>query len=425
MTSFPRPIANFLSPNLEKDDTFLALKTIFRPWVWKEGDDIQDFEKIFKNYFQIADAVSFNSGRSAFYAILSALSIGRGDEVLIQAFTCNSLVNPILWQGAKPIFVDIIGATSRGFLDLNLDPFDLERKITKSSKVVVVQHTFGQPANIEKIQEICKKYNLFLIEDCAHSLGINYRGNLLGSFGDAAFFSFGRDKIISSIFGGMAIAKSSILTSKIRTIQKGLNHPSFFWIFQQLFHPIAFSFILPTYNLGLGKAILYFFQKINFLSRGTSPEEKRGKRPTFFLKRFPNALAILIKNQFSKLAKFNGRRQKNTKFYFENLGGSFILPAKREEIQFLKMFPVLIKNQKEILVKSKKYGIIFDDEWYQSPIMPPDTNLSQMQYKMGFCKRAEEVSLRIINLPTHPTISKNDLDKVLNFITRYAKPFQS
>ncbi len=425
MSSFSRPIANFLAPNLEKDDTLLAFKVIFQPWIWKEGKFIYEFEKIFNDYFRFVDAISFNSGRAALFAILNSLSIKKNDEILIQAFTCNSLVNPILWQQTKPVFVDIVGVNNNGFLDLNLDPIDLEKKITKNSKAVIVQHTFGQPADIEKIQEICKKYNLFLIEDCAHSLGVKYKGKLLGTFGDASFFSFGRDKIISSTFGGMAGSINSLLASKIRKFQKDLNYPSYFWIFQQLFHPIIFSLILPTYNSGFGKFLLYFFQKIKLLSKGTSSEEKQGRKPNFFPKRFPNALAILAKNQFLKLEKFNRRRQENTKFYFENLPDNFILPTEREDIQFLKMFPILVENQKEILSESKKYGIIFDDQWYQSPIMPPGTDLSKMQYRMGSCRKAEKVASKIINLPTNPAVSKNDLDRVLNFIIKYAKPIES
>ena len=104
---------------------------------------------------------------------------------------------------------------------------------------------------------------------------------------------------------------------------------------------------------------------------------------------------------------------------------NFILPTEREDIQFLKMFPILVENQKEILSESKKYGIIFDDQWYQSPIMPPGTDLSKMQYRMGSCRKAEKVASKIINLPTNPAVSKNDLDRVLNFIIKYAKPIES
>ncbi len=88
----------------------------------------------------------------------------------MQAFTCNAVSNPIFWAGAKPIYVDIDET-------YNMDPADLKNKISSKTKAVIVQHTFGVPAQIEKIQEICKKNKLILIEDMAHALGSKYQGN--------------------------------------------------------------------------------------------------------------------------------------------------------------------------------------------------------------------------------------------------------
>ncbi len=195
---FRKPITISLSPNTEADDVFLAVKTIIQPLLWKTGKATSDAEQWFRNYFSVEQAVSFNSGRSALLAILKAFGIGEGDEVLVQAFTCVAVPNSVLWAGAKPVFVDI-DAT------LNMDPKDAEKKITKNTKALIVQHTFGVPAQMDKIIALAKKHHLILIEDCAHALGATYKGKKVGTFGDAAFFSFGRDKVVSSVFGGMAI----------------------------------------------------------------------------------------------------------------------------------------------------------------------------------------------------------------------------
>ena len=113
---------------------------------------------------------------------------------------------------------------------------------------------------------IAKKHKVFVIEDCAHALGAVYKGKKVGTIGDAAFFSFGRDKIISSVFGGAAIAKNRQAAQRLEIIEHALPNPSFFWIFQQLCHPVTMSVILPFYKSGIGKILLVLLQQLHFLS---------------------------------------------------------------------------------------------------------------------------------------------------------------
>src|SRR3989338_9729939 len=101
-----KPISISLSPNIEPDDVWLVLKLIFSCWKWKKGKAILELENEFKKYIGARHAFSFNSGRSALYAILKALNLPKDTEVLLQAFTCNAAVNPILWNGLNPIYVD-------------------------------------------------------------------------------------------------------------------------------------------------------------------------------------------------------------------------------------------------------------------------------------------------------------------------------
>jgi len=216
--SYFKPISISLSPNVEKDDLRLALNLIIRPWLWMRGKAIKQLEDEFKKYLGVKYAFSFNSGRSSFFAILKALSeiegLKSGDEILLQAFTCNAVPNPVLWAGFKPVYVDCDKD------DFNIDPQDLRSKITVKSRIVVVQHTFGLPTNMEEIRSICAEYpNLILIEDCAHSLGAEFDGIKVGSHSKVAFFSFSRDKIISSVYGGIATTNDPSLAEKIQQAQ--------------------------------------------------------------------------------------------------------------------------------------------------------------------------------------------------------------
>jgi dTDP-4-amino-4,6-dideoxygalactose transaminase len=310
-----KPISISLSPNTELDDVWLAFRLLFQPWRWEKGKAIAELEKSFKEYVGAGFAFSFNSGRSSLMAILHGLGLKEGDEVLLQAFTCNAVPNPVMWVGLKPIYVDCRED------DFNIDVDDLEQKITPKSRVVIVQHTFGLPADIDKVTEVCKKHNLILIEDCAHALGAKYNGKLVGTFGKAAFFSFSRDKVISSVYGGMAVTDDEKLAEKMREFQNKIGYPSLLWVKQQLLHPVIMNWkILPTYRI-LGKYMLVFSQWLHILSKAVHWKEKRGMKPEYFPKRMPNALAILALHQLKKLERFNKHRKEIARRYHEELRG--------------------------------------------------------------------------------------------------------
>ena len=428
-----KPISTSLSPNTEKDDIGLALKLLFHPFCWQKGrgknyaiaqflprgNFVELVEEEFKKYLGIKYAVSFNSGRSGLMAILEAMEIKESDEILLQAFTCNSAVNPILKRGANPVFVDIDGT-------LNLNPEDLKRKITPRSKAVMVQHNFGWPARIEEISKIARENNLFLIEDCAHSLGAKFKGRFCGTFGEAAFFSFGRDKIISSVFGGMAVTNNEKIGERLRVFQEKLDYPANCWIFQQLLHPVLMNWkVMPAFAIHpfLGRMVLGVFHQLSVLSKAVYKKEKKGKIPAQFPKRLPNALAILALNQFRKLDRFNAHRREIADFYIRELYGFNLPLAKSQEgiePTFMR-YPVLIKKETGgILKEARKRKIYLDDGWRKSIVIPPDTDIGEMRYVSGSCPEAEKVAKSILNLPTHINISKKEAQKIVEFIKRYA-----
>lgn len=406
-----KPIFISLSPNVEKDDLSLVERLILQPRKWKNGMATAQLEKSFRDYFKVSEAIAFNSGRSAFLAILRALDIKKGDEVLLQAFTCNAAVNPILKIGAKPVFIDIDES-------FNIQPEDLRKKITNKSKAIVVQHTFGVPAKMREIMTIAKENNLLVIEDVAHGLGSKYNGKFCGTFGDASFFSFGRDKIISSVFGGMAIAKNKNIVEKIRDYQREIDYPSHIWILQQLLHPILINyFVLPGFYLNsfLGKLLLVFFQKFKILSKAVYEKEKEGELANYFPKKLPNALALLACHQFEKLDRLNNHRKNMVAIY-----NSYGFDAQRinqdTEPVFMR-FSVLVGNTDEKLETFRKKKIFLNDGWRKSSVVPKGTDLAKMNY-LGDCKRAEDVANRIINLPTHINISEDqvvNIAKILRF----------
>lgn len=406
---FQKIISPSLSPNTDARDVLLAIYVLFQPWNWKKGGAIQKSEQWFRQYFHTRQAISFNSGRSALYAILKAFDIGERDEVLVQAFTCVAVPNSVRWTGATTIYVDI--DTS-----YNMDPVDAEKKITKKTKALIVQHTFGIPAQIDKLVTLAKKYNLFLIEDCAHGLGVIYKGKKVGSFGDAAFFSFGRDKIVSSVWGGMAIIndKCQMINTKwkIEEIQSKLSFPSNSWILQQLLHPIAFAVILPLYTLGIGKVILRVLQHTRLLSVPVYKEERYGGQPAMFPQAYPNALALLLLKQLEKLNHRTRQRKRIAAQYKQRLiiNSHIQLPPKRDNAVYLR-FPIEVDNPNELLQRGKQRGILLGN-WYHNIIDPKGVVFSFVDYQRNSCPKAELAASRILNLPT--IITDEEVKKIVS-----------
>jgi len=409
-----KPIFIALSPNTEKDDAFLALRLLFSPWKWKKGKVVSQLENKFKHYLGVKYAFAFNSGRTALMAILNALEIEKKSEVLIQAFTCNALVNPIKWAGLSPQYVDIDKKT------LNMDVDDLERKITSKSRVVIAQHTFGNPADIDKIQEICKKHNLILLEDCAHALGAGYNGRKVGTFGKAGFFSSGRNKMISSVYGGVAVTNDDDLARKIRRFQKDISRPSGIWIARQLFHPILCQLLIkPLFSFSkLGAGALFLFQKAGLISKAVNEREKKGETPAYFPGKMPLVLAELGIRQMQKLEKFIRHGKSLCQIYETGLSESvFTLPGRSNNRVYMR-YSVLTHGLEadKIRKMASQEKIFLDDGWHTSPIVPPGTVLKNMEYEFGMCPCAEEVAREIINLPTNINTTKKDAKRIIEFL---------
>ncbi|MBX4201026.1 aminotransferase class I/II-fold pyridoxal phosphate-dependent enzyme [Candidatus Parcubacteria bacterium] len=415
-----KPISISLSPNVQKDDVVLALKLLFTPWKWKQGSAIEKLENDFRNYLDAKHAISFNSGRSSLYAILKALDLPQGSGVLMQAFTCNAVVNPILWAGLEPVYVDCAD-------DFNIDIPSL-RAAARQSRVLIVQHTFGLPANMDEVVKIAREHNLIIIEDCAHALGAEFNGKKVGTFGDVAFFSFSRDKVISSVYGGMATTNNDQIGEKLKALQEEFGQPSLSWTRQQIQHPVLLYYVmLPLYHfLDLGKIFLVLSQYLHILSKAVSMQEKRGERPDYFPKALPNALAMMAQNQFNKLEKFNDHRKKIAEFYYQQLlGTQFGVPVlsgvegPQNHGNIFLRFAITHPKAHEIIYEAWSKENILIGDWYTSVIAPIDTQLDKMKYIPGMCPNAEHLAKKTLNLPTHINISMDDAKRIVHFLKKY------
>ncbi len=185
-------------PYFTNEEGAEVTKVLESGWVM-QGEKVELLEKKISSYVGTKFAVAVSSGTAALHLSLLSLGIKEGDEVIVPSFSFIASANSVLYIGATPIFADIDPKT------YNIDPKDIERKITKKTKAIMAVHQVGLPADIEGVLSIAKKNNLLVIEDAACSLGATYKGKQTGSFGDIACFSFHPRKSITTGEGGIIV----------------------------------------------------------------------------------------------------------------------------------------------------------------------------------------------------------------------------
>jgi len=185
-------------PDVKESDKKEVLKVLKTPYL-SLGPKLAEFEKAIAKFAGVKYALGVSSGTAGLHLIIRALGIGRNDEVITTPFSFISSANCFVYEGARPVFVDIDEKT------LNIDVGKIEEKITARTKAILAVDVFGQPADWPRLEAIAKKHKLFLVEDSAEALGSVCQGKKCGSFGDAAIFSFYPNKQISTGEGGMIL----------------------------------------------------------------------------------------------------------------------------------------------------------------------------------------------------------------------------
>ena len=182
-------------------------------WISSEGPYVNLFEKKFASRIGRKHAISVTSGTAALDAAVQALGIKSGDEVILPSFTIISCVLQIIRVGAVPVLIDSDPIT------WNMDISQIESKITNRTKAIMVVHIYGLPVEMQPVMNICKNYNLKLIEDSAEAIGQTYMNKPCGSFGDISTFSFYSNKHVTTGEGGMIFTDDDNLANKCRELR--------------------------------------------------------------------------------------------------------------------------------------------------------------------------------------------------------------
>ncbi len=201
------------TPEFNQADINAATLPIRDHWLTM-GERTQAFENAFKEKINAKHAYAVSSGTTALHLALAALGIGEGDEVLLPSLTFVGCANVIIQIGAKPVFVDICYLD-----DWTISPDDLVKKLTAKSKAVMAVHYAGFPCLMDDLTAVAKEHNLFLIEDCAHSLVTKHKDTYLGCWGDVGCFSFFSNKNMTTGEGGMVVTNRDDTAEQIRLLR--------------------------------------------------------------------------------------------------------------------------------------------------------------------------------------------------------------
>lgn len=199
--------------NFDEQEVEAVAETIRSKWI-STGPKCEELESIFIDMFNVDYALSMSNCTDALHLACILCDIKPGDEVLCPSLTFAASANCIRYVGATPVFCDIVGSH-----DLNIDPDDIERKITLKTKAIVVVHMAGFPADMDRIMSLAKKHNLKVIEDACHGPLSEYKGKKLGTIGDIGCFSFFSNKNISTGEGGMMITNDEIIAKRARLLR--------------------------------------------------------------------------------------------------------------------------------------------------------------------------------------------------------------
>jgi len=403
-------------PTIREDDLRLLVSLLSHGNLL-EGKEIEAFEKMFGKYLGIKHCLSFGRGRVALYAILKALGVGPGDEVIIPAYTCFVVPNAVHFAGARPVYVDIELST------FNMDIEKVKDKITPNTKVIVPHHLFGQPLDMKPLSELAEDAGLFVVEDCAQALGAKYEGKKVGTIGDGAFFSFDFSKNITTGQGGMAVTNSSSLAEKLREIQNSFPFPSKTYVYSKGLALIRGTYLLePSASLtrALIGEILSKYVTVTSDFRYITREKSQSTMSDAHLFCLANSLAKIGVFQLRRVDYFNERRVEIAKQYNElllELGFSPVHVIPNVDHVFLR-YALRAKSSREFGKLFKRHQIVLGN-WFDYVVHPYSAQRKILGYKAGACPNAEAATQTVVNIPNHPKMSDEDVDHVMDTLRRY------
>lgn len=338
-------------------------------WVSSVGSYVDKFEQDFATYVKAEKAVVTVNGTAALELALRSVGIGNGDEVIVSSLTFISPVNAIKYVGAEPVFVDVCRDT------WVMDADKIEELITPKTKAILPVHIYGHPADMDKIIEISKKYNLYVIEDATESLGSLYNGKAVGTIGHMGCYSFNGNKLITTGAGGMLVTNDEKFGERAKYLST---------------------------------------QTKTVLENGAFYHEEIG-----YNFRMPNLLAAMGCAQLENIEEYIEIKRKNAQLYNEQLKHikGITLPVEKENVKNVYwLYSILVEEdykltRDQLIFKLNKNGIQARPFFMPVHNMPPYKDC-----RHGDMSITNEIVAKGINLPSSVGLTKDEIRNVCKII---------
>jgi len=369
------------------------------------------FETEFGYWLGVKHTWAFWKGRFAMYAILRAMGIGEGDEVILPGYTCISAVISIKFASATCVYVDIEPAT------YNMDPDKIEARITPKTKLIVAQHTYGYPAEMDAILYVARRHGLPVVEDCAHSMGSAYKGRRTGTIVPTAYWSTQWTKCFTTGFGGMATTSDDAFAEKIdRVVREEAHAPSFkegaiLSVLRGVHRMVTF----PK-TMGMAQGLYRWMVNHKLISINPPVKKKVEFNPSQF-KVMGAGQARAGLRHVRRLESDIAHRKRLTALYRELLAErGWKLPAVPDYMDpVLVRLPILMADKEKALAEARRRWLEVGN-WFDRPLHQAAAGMEFYDYQTGMCPISEKIAQQVVNLPTHPRTSEKMARQVVDFV---------
>lgn len=334
------------------------------------GKELGEFENKFADYCGCKYGVAVSNGTVALHLAMAVLGVKKGDEVLVSSLTNMATFFAVLYQGAKPIPIDIEPDT------LNINPDLLEKKITPRTKAIIIVHLYGHPVNMDPILKIAKKHKLYIVEDAAEAHGAEYKKRKIGSLGDMACFSFYANKILTTGEGGMITTNNKDFAERARLLG----------------------------SLAYGKKNRFVHEDVGFNYRMSNIQATIGLAQLKKINRVILAKRAMAKQYIKELKNFSDIQLPVEKSYAKNVYWMFNIVLKGK-----------LKNKRNFLMKKLKERGIETRESF-APYNLQKTAIKGNSIKKSDCPIANVISKSGLYLPSGPNITKKEINYVVKSI---------
>jgi dTDP-4-amino-4,6-dideoxygalactose transaminase len=379
---------------------------------------VNDFEREFSKYFDAKGAVCVSKARMAFYYLLRNLNLKKGGEVLISALHIADYLNMIILAGFKPVVVDLKKNT------YNIDYVDLENKINNNSVLLLVTHLSGYATDMERIDEISRKYNVPYIQDCSQAISVYQNRKMMGRLGKAAILSLSLLKPVSTMFGGIIISDDKNLLQKIRSEVDILPPPRKIPLFKEAVKNIILKIMVkrPIFDFLFYTAIRISLKNEDYFSkyqRSNKTIIKRDKIPDDFMVAFSWQQAVLGMRQLETLEIREKERIKKGKYLYDLIRSepSLKIPESvhGKENGFW-LFPVIVENPMHFRKFMAKRGV--DTATLLLSLLSEEDEFKSFNFTSPNAKWQKK---HTVFIPMYEKIRYNQLDYISEVIKAYQK----